>query len=54
MHYQTSFEKYKHDTKQTWCIIKKIIKKNSKSDQFPNSFKIHLHKRSLNVKKFFF
>ena len=40
MHYQSSFEKHKHDVKKTWHTIKEIIQKISKRDQFPDSFKV--------------
>ena len=43
MHYQSSFEKGKHDIKihMYMCTIKEVIQKKSKRDQFPDSFKVN-------------
>ena len=40
MHYHTTFEKCKHNIKETWNTIKKIIQKTATGDKLPDYFKI--------------
>ena len=40
-HYISIFNKYKHDTKNSWSAIKKIIGKASNKNNMPSSFTVH-------------
>ena len=40
MYYHTTFEKCKHDIKETWSTIKKIIQKTTTGGKLPDYFKI--------------
>ena len=40
MYYHTTFEKCKHDIKETWSTIKKIIQKITTGGKLPDYFKI--------------
>ena len=40
MYYHTTFEKCKHDIKETWSTIKQIIQKTTTGGKLPDYFKI--------------
>ena len=40
IYFESRFEKHKNNIKKTWSIIKEIINETTKTEQFPNSFKI--------------
>ena len=45
-YYQSCFEKYKNDTKNTWKTIKTIINKDSAKTNLPETFKINNERES--------